>query len=140
VRPSREGLVEGFEELVHHIYERYRVRVKLALEVPPETVLDENAADNLYRIAEEGVLNAVRHADASNIQLHFRVAGPQAELLISDDGKGFDPVQFTRGSSGLRLMRFRSQLIGGYLSMESRPGAGTTLRCRCPVNLGRETA
>lgn len=135
VRPSREGLVEGFEELVHHVYERYRVRVGLALTVPPETVLDENAASNLYRIAEEGVLNAVRHAEARIIQLQFRVVGPQAELLISDDGKGFDPVQFTRGSTGLRLMRFRAQLIGGYLSVESRPGAGTTLRCRCPVNL-----
>jgi len=134
VRPSREGLVEGFEELVHHVYERYRVRVALELAVPPETRLDETAANNLYHIAQEGLLNAVRHADARRIQLQFRVAGPQAELLIIDDGKGFDPVQFTRGSTGLRLMRFRSQLIGGYLSVESRPGAGTTLRCRCPVN------
>jgi PAS domain S-box-containing protein len=134
VRPSREGLVEGFEELVHHVYERFRVRVNLELAVPPETVLDENTANNLYRIAQEGVLNAVRHADARSIDLRFRVGGPEAELLIIDDGKGFDPVQFTRGSTGLRLMRFRSQLIGGYLSVESRPGAGTTLRCRCPVS------
>jgi PAS domain S-box-containing protein len=140
VRPSSEGLVEGFEELVHHVFERYRVRVKLDFEVPRETLLDENTANNLYRIAQEGVMNAVHHAEASTIQLQFRVSGAQAELLIIDDGKGFDPVQFTRGSTGLRLMRFRSQLIGGYLSIESRPGAGATLRCRCPVNLCRESA
>jgi two-component system sensor histidine kinase UhpB len=140
VRPSREGLVEGFEELVHDMYERYRVQVKLELTLPRETMLDEHAATNLYRIAQEGVLNAARHADARNIRVRFRVAGPEVELLVVDDGKGFDPVQLTRGRTGLRLMRFRSQLIGGYLSVESRPGAGTTVRCRCPVNMGREVA
>ncbi|MEO8314937.1 MAG: PAS domain-containing protein [Pseudomonadota bacterium] len=140
VRPSRDGLVEGFEELVNQIHDRYGVRVKLELALPRETILDENTASNLYRIAQEGVLNAARHANAQNIQLSFRAAGPEVELLIVDDGKGFDPLQFTRGSTGLRLMRFRSQLIGGYLSIESRPGAGTAVRCRCPVKLGREVA
>ena len=76
------------------------------------------------------MLNAARHAEAQAIQLRFRVAGPEAELLVVDDGKGFNPLQFTRGSTGLRLMRFRSQLIGGYLSVESRPGAGTTVRLK----------
>jgi PAS domain S-box-containing protein len=138
VRPSREGLLEGFEELVNQVLERYRVRVHMELSLPDEMALDENTATNLYRIAQEGVLNAARHADAEQIHLRLRVAGPDVELLVLDNGKGFDPLQFARGGMGLRIMRFRAQLIGGYLSVESRPGAGTTLRCRCPVRMSKE--
>ncbi|HMA10722.1 MAG TPA: PAS domain-containing protein [Steroidobacteraceae bacterium] len=140
VRPSREGLLEGFEELVNQVLERYRIRVHMELNLPDELSLDENTATNLYRIAQEGVLNAARHAAASQIHLRLRVAGPDVELLVIDDGRGFDPLQFARGGMGLRIMRFRAQLIGGYLSVESRPGAGTTLRCRCPVQMSREAA
>jgi signal transduction histidine kinase len=110
----------------------------MELSLPDEMALDENTATNLYRIAQEGVLNAARHADAEQIHLRLRVAGPDVELLVLDNGKGFDPLQFARGGMGLRIMRFRAQLIGGYLSVESRPGAGTTLRCRCPVRMSKE--
>jgi PAS domain S-box-containing protein len=140
VRPSCEGLIEGFEELGNQVYERYHIRVKMDLALPPDLQLDENAATNLYRIAQEAVLNAARHADAAHISVHFRVAGPDVELLVIDDGKGFDPLQFARGGMGLRIMRFRAQLVGGYLAVESRPGGGTTLRCRCPVKTTREVA
>jgi signal transduction histidine kinase len=140
VRPSREGLQEGFEELVIQVLERYRARVQMELSLPDNMSLDENTATNLYRIAQEGVLNAARHAGATQIHLRLRVAGPDVELLVIDDGKGFDPLDFARGGMGLRIMRFRAQLIGGYLSVESRPGAGTTLRCRCPVKMSKEAA
>jgi PAS domain S-box-containing protein len=140
VGPSREGLLEGFEELVNQVLERYRIRVHMELSLPDEMSLDENTATNLYRIAQEGVLNAARHAQAAQIHLRLRVAGPDVELLVIDDGKGFDPQQFVRGGMGLRIMRFRAQLVGGYLSVESRPGAGTTLRCRCPVQMSKEAA
>jgi len=140
VRASREGLLEGFEELLNQVLERYRIRVHMELSLPDEMLLDENTATNLYRIAQEGVLNAARHAGATQIHLRLRVAGPDVELLVIDDGKGFDPLQFARGGMGLRIMRFRAQLIGGYLSVESRPGAGTTLRCRCPVKVSKEAA
>lgn len=140
VRASREGLLEGFEELVNQVLERYRIRVQMELSLPEEMSVDENTATNLYRIAQEGVLNAARHADATQILLRLRVAGPDVELLVIDDGAGFDPLTFSRGGMGLRIMRFRAQLIGGYLSVESRPGAGTTLRCRCPVKPSKEAA
>jgi PAS domain S-box-containing protein len=140
VRASREGLVEGFEELVNQVEERYHIRVQMELKLPTDLQVDENDATNLYRIAQEGVLNAARHADAGNIFLRFRVSGADIELLVIDDGKGFDPMEFARGSMGLRIMRFRAQLIGGYLSVESRPGGGTTLRCRCPLKVSKEAA
>ncbi len=114
--------------------------MKLQLGLPGDPFLDESAATDLYRIGQEAVLNAVRHADAQEVQLSVRMAGPDVELLVVDDGKGFDPLQFARIGMGLRIMRFRAQLLGGYLSVESRPGAGTTVRCRCPVKIDREVA
>ncbi len=140
VGPSLQGLTEGFEELVNQVHERYGIRVQMALDLPPELLLDENAATNLFRIAQEAVLNSARHADAEKISLRLLVADSDLELLVIDDGKGFDPLEVARGGTGLRIMRFRAQLVGGYLAVESRPGAGTTLRCRCPVNASREVA
>ena len=71
-------------------------------------------------------------------QISGAATGPL--LLVIDDGKGFDPLDSAAAGMGLRIMRFRAQLLGGYLSVESRPGAGTTLRCRCPVEMGKEAA
>ena len=140
VRPSREGLVEGFEELANQMFERHQARVRMDLSLPDDICLNEETATNLYRIAQEGVLNAARHAEAEQIILRLRIAGNDVELLVIDDGKGFDPLDSAAAGMGLRIMRFRAQLLGGYLSVESRPGAGTTLRCRCPVEMGKEAA
>jgi PAS domain S-box-containing protein len=139
VRASRDGLAEGFTELVNQIFERYRARVDLDMRLPEQLRLDEDTATNIYRIAQEAVLNAVRHGDPENLQLKLRVTGPDVELLVIDDGKGFEPQSLAQGM-GLRIMRFRAQLVGGYLSIESRPGAGTTIRCRCPAQLAKEAA
>jgi signal transduction histidine kinase len=140
-RCAREGLYEGFEELAQHVFERYHVRVQLDLELPEEAEgIDENCASNIYRIAQEGVLNAARHGRATHIALLLRVGGGVAELVVSDDGRGFDPQKVGRGGMGLRVMRFRAQMLGGYLSVESVPGGGTTLRCRCPLSPEREVA
>lgn len=140
VRPTREGLIEGFGELVNQVHDRYGIRAKLQLDLPATLPLSENTVENLYRIAQEGVQNAARHADATNILLRVRINGPDVELLVVDDGKGFDPLKVARVGMGLRMMRFRAQLINGYLSVESRPDGGATVRCRCPVPPAREPA
>jgi signal transduction histidine kinase len=54
-------------------------------------------------------------------------------LTIRDNGRGFDPYSVRGGGMGLRVMRFRAQMISGYLLIESQPGEGTLLRCRCPI-------
>ena len=69
------------------------------------------------------------------IDLRLRVAGPDVELLVIDDGRGFDPLQFARGGMGLRIMRFRAQMIGGYLVGGVPARRRDTLRCRCPVQM-----
>jgi PAS domain S-box-containing protein len=133
VRAGSDGLLEGFEELAQQVTDRFGVQVDLDIGLPPLVELDENTASNLYRIAQEGMLNAARHSKARRISVSMAVVDRLVELNINDDGCGFDPYSVRGGGMGLRVMRFRAQMISGYLIIDSQPGRGTNLRCRCPV-------
>jgi signal transduction histidine kinase len=139
VRASVEGLTEGFEELVNTVHEVYGQRVRLLMELPAELTVDENSVMNLFHIAQEAVENAARHAAASDIQLTFRVSGTDLELQVVDDGVGFDPAQVAPDGMGLRMMRFRAELARGLLQIESSPGRGARLHCRCPARVNHTT-
>lgn len=133
VRPSAEGIKEGFEELVNHVHEVYGLRVRLSLDLPADLLVDENPVTNMFHIAQEAVMNAARHAQASDIRVWFGLKGSELELQVEDDGIGFDPVQAGEAGMGMRMMRFRAEMARGYLSIESRPGHGARLRCRSPA-------
>jgi two-component system sensor histidine kinase UhpB len=83
----------------------------------------------IYRVAQEALANAGRHSSAEQVEVELRRANGGAELTVRDDGKGF---AFARSEGGLGLagMRERALLVGGELSIESRPGEGTTARLR----------
>lgn len=133
VRASAEGIKEGFEELVNHVHEVYGRRVQLALGLPEDLAVDENPVTNMFHIAQEAVVNAARHGSAGEIRMTFTVGPTELELQVEDDGVGFDPVQAGEAGMGMRMMRFRAEMARGYLSIESRPGHGARLRCRCPA-------
>jgi PAS domain S-box-containing protein len=90
----------------------------------------------VYRIAQEGLTNVARHAGVSQAQLRVWRDDGLLRLQISDRGRGFDPEQAIRPgeSSGLSGMKERAALLGGTLTIESRPGAGTRLLAEFPVN------
>lgn len=133
VRPNARGIGEGMAELVNSVHEVYGQRVRLALDLPPELTVDENCATALFHIAQEAVENAARHAGAREIEISFRIDGTDLELQVTDDGVGFDPAHMARMGMGLRMMRFRAEMARGFLSIESQPGQGARLRCRCPA-------
>ncbi len=84
----------------------------------------------LFRIAQEAITNAVKHAEASCIVVHLHHRPGSLQLSITDDGKGFDPeaaLGAAEGHFGLVGMRERAQRIGD-LQVDSRPGEGTTIR------------
>jgi signal transduction histidine kinase len=82
----------------------------------------------LYRIAQESLNNAVKHAQASTVTLRQVSAVDQTELTISDDGLGFDPLNVKPGRLGVEIMRERARSIGATFSIESQPDKGTTVR------------
>jgi two-component system sensor histidine kinase UhpB len=83
----------------------------------------------VYRVAQEALSNAARHSGATRIAVTLRRAGGGAELEVADDGRGFAFEQSERGL-GIAGMRERALLVGGELTIESRPEHGTTVRLR----------
>jgi len=91
--------------------------------------------EQLLRIGQEAVSNAVRHANATVICLELRYADDSVVLRVSDDGCGFDPEVATAVGNhwGLKSMQERAEQIGGYLTVLTKPGAGTILETSAPV-------
>jgi signal transduction histidine kinase len=81
----------------------------------------------LYRIAQEALNNAGKHANASQVDVYFSSAPGHATLSISDDGQGFDVDNIPPGHFGVGIMRERTESIGTVLEITSQPGAGTRI-------------
>ncbi|HET8861857.1 MAG TPA: sensor histidine kinase [Solirubrobacterales bacterium] len=89
--------------------------------------LDDDVQLVVYRVAQEALTNAARHSDAQRIAVSLRRARRGVELEVGDDGRGFAFEQSERGL-GIGGMRERALLVGAELTIESRPGDGTTVR------------
>jgi signal transduction histidine kinase len=87
---------------------------------------------HLYRIAEEAVANAVKHARAKSITIGLAILAGRPVLEIADDGKGIGEKPKADGM-GLRNMQYRASVIGGDLTVEARKGGGTCVRCSLPL-------
>jgi len=101
--------------------------------------LPNGTQDQLFRIAQEAMANAVKHAQASRIEVALSFEAGQVRLSVIDDGCGFDPALAQgaqAGHFGLTGMRERAQRLGP-LTIDSRPGAGTRVEIVVPVR-GKE--
>ena len=89
----------------------------------------------LYRVAQEALRNVARHASASSVEVELRAVGVGLELVVQDNGVGFDPTRKQdRPSLGLAGMRQRLSLVDGELVIDSAPGGGTSIVARAPLN------
>jgi two-component system sensor histidine kinase UhpB len=89
--------------------------------------LDNDVQLVVYRVAQEALSNATRHSEATRIAVNLKRTDSGVELEVADDGGGFAFEQSERGL-GIAGMRERALLVGGELTIESRPGQGTTVR------------
>jgi signal transduction histidine kinase len=125
---TETALPDLLRQLVEAFVGRTRVPAELAVEgagsVPPE------AQVTLYRIAQEALNNAAKHADARRVSVRLRLTPTAAELLVEDDGSGFDPSTVPPGHLGLGIMQERCARIGAELAVDSHPGGGTRVRAR----------
>jgi NarL family two-component system sensor histidine kinase YdfH len=117
---------------MHHEAVRFTdaTGIPCALEVDDLAGLPANTCEHVARIVAEGLTNVALHARASTVTLSARRRDGRIELELKDDGIGFDarPEAAQKGHYGLIGMRERARLIGGKLSVESTPGAGTIVR------------
>lgn len=90
-----------------------------------------------YLVIKEAILNVARHAQARSASVAFGLEGGSIEAVVSDDGRGFSPesagASRAFGGNGLRNMRARASRCRGTLRLDSKPGGGTTITLRIPI-------
>ena len=127
------GLHAALEDLVDRIAAANHIELKIDLDVSADG-LDADLETAIYRLAQEALTNVVKHSQADAATLQVTSSEEQVDLLISDDGIGFDPEEQHDGF-GVVGMRERVELAGGQLEIESKPGAGTRVRASIPLLL-----
>ena len=90
-------------------------------------------ANELLRIGEEALANALRHASPHHVLTSLQVNHDAVRLVIEDDGAGIDPADSSESGYGLLGMRERATRLGGTLSIESQPGEGTRVQAHIPL-------
>ncbi len=122
------GLTSALASLTNDFAEHSGASVRRIV-APGLPALTGEAELVLYRVAQEALTNAARHARADSVALSLTRVGDRVVLEVADDGHGFDA---TRDGAGLRGMRERASLVAGDLSVTSSP-RGTTVRLAVPV-------
>lgn len=132
------GLEAAMRWLARTCIETRGLDVRLAFH-PAARPLDGDRATIVFRVAQEALANAARHAAATRVELGFDGRGAKAVLRVSDDGRGCDLEAALAGgsagtSSGLGGMRDRVRLFDGNLQFDSAPGRGFTLTLDLPLD------
>lgn len=129
------GLVPALRWLVSRVLETSDMNIDLDIDDIPGD-LRKDIQVELFRIAQEGLTNVVRHSSASNASVTLRRRDGRLDLTITDDGRGFDP--HTEPGLGLVGMRERAELLGGRLYVGPREPGGTRLRVDVPLGVPGE--
>ncbi len=124
------GLVPAVEWYAREMSRRGEIEVEVRAENVSEELPDEVKV-GVYRIVQEAVNNVQRHAKAKNAVVELEQTANAIRVKITDDGSGFDPKR-ARGM-GLLGMEERVKRLGGTIEIDSRPGAGTTIRAELPL-------
>ncbi|MEX2500875.1 MAG: sensor histidine kinase [Trueperaceae bacterium] len=125
------GLDAAVRRYARDVRDRFGLEVEVAVQVP---AVPTGLATTLYRVVQEALTNVVRHAGARSASVVVTRSGGAVELVIEDDGRGFDVASASRSNSiGLVGMRERIELAGGSLHLESLAGRGTSVHARVPV-------
>jgi ligand-binding sensor domain-containing protein/signal transduction histidine kinase len=131
IRPgsdSLQSLVEYIAHFADELFEGDGVRCRLDLPADlPSRPLPPEMRHNIFLVVKEALTNSLKHSGAREVRVQAKVEGNSLEIVVHDDGKGFDTLGQNRGQ-GLGNMRRRAQAMGGSMGLDSRPGQGTTVR------------
>jgi signal transduction histidine kinase len=125
------GLTGALRESLQSFEARTGVRASLSV-AGQDPDLTQEEAQALYRIAEEALTNVERHATASQVAVRLATGVDRTDLMVQDDGIGFDPAAVDPHRFGLAGMQERASMIGATLEVESRHNAGTAIWCSLP--------
>ena len=132
VTESEGGLIAGLRELVARLKTQSGPALDFTATGMTRLELSQAASDHLFRIAQEALANALRHAHANLIKVTLDIAPARVRLEIFDDGEGLTVPEFGATGLGLRTMRFRASLLGSKLQIKRLNPVGTCIVCECP--------
>ena len=124
--------MNALEKLIGDIRQQTGFSIQLTIKDPVH-VSDNTTAMHLYRIVQEALNNAIKHAEASQSDVGLGVEGTRGCFLISDNGKGMETAAGDSQGLGLRIMKHRCGLIDAELLIESSYDEGTRIKCYFPV-------
>jgi signal transduction histidine kinase len=124
-----EATLRKHVDLLRRVYRR-----DIGLEIADAPRLDPAAEGEVFRVVQEALQNALRHAGDASLYVRLGAHDGHLMLTVSDDGDGFDLAEAPRARRlGLTSMEERARSLGGQLAIESRPGEGTTVRLEVPA-------
>lgn len=138
ISATAEGLVSALGNLAEGLGTLYNIAGRFRVQGGGH-VYSDTVAHQLFHIAQEAVSNAVRHARPRRLSITLKTLDAQGVLVIRNDGQSFAAPDGRQKGVGLRLMRYRAELIGGWLDIAPGPRGGAVLTCRFP-NVARPDA
>lgn len=128
------GLAPALRQHARRIEEQHGVDISIGA-LPQDIRLEAGAELAFYRIVQEALLNAARHADASSVMVEWAPSPDELTAIVRDDGRGFDvdAVLSRRDRLGLFGMMERAAYQGGAVEIDSRPNHGTRIRVVIPL-------
>ena len=135
------GLKPAIESLADNIMERSSDNIKVAVAMGAgEERTSQNIEQHLFRIVQEACENAIRHSHCTNLKIHGSINSKSVDLSIEDDGTGFEvndqlelDALLSNNHFGLAGMIERAYLIGGEISLQSKPGMGTKIQLKAAL-------
>jgi PAS domain S-box-containing protein len=128
------GLAAACRGFCREISERQSVEIEFYSDSLP-TNLSKEISLCLFRVLQEALQNASKYSGVREFQVSLKAASNEVELSVHDSGCGFDPEKAISGQGlGLTSMRERLKLVDGQLSINSKPGRGTTIHARVPLS------
>jgi len=116
-----------------------KVRVHLSDSTNGSVAISVEDRGQLFRIAQEAVQNALKHANARRIDILLTLEGAELQLTVADDGSGIADVPGSAGGHGSHSLRYRASAIGGRLYLGARSGGGTVVVCSVPNQAGDDS-
>jgi two-component system CheB/CheR fusion protein len=122
------GLMAAFKELAENTERLFHIACQFEC---PQSILihDNTVATQLYRVAQEAILNAVKHGHATRVKVSLAKSGALTTLTILDNGRGISAEAQVHQGMGLRIMHYRARTIGAKLTVKPAPKKGTKVVC-----------
>jgi PAS domain S-box-containing protein len=132
LQDANGDLLEALHRLPNIVPPGSGPRLDVEVESQAPLSLSLERSEHLYRVVQEAVTNALKHARAAHICVRVQVTAEVVRVSIADDGVGIEEAARPTNGFGMRSMGLRAAAVGATVEVGPRPGGGTLIRCECP--------